>query len=449
MSNVVKASELEYKKYEFKHPSYRFLRTPPDVRNFSIPVNGNVKSVFKLPLNTVFNLAESYIGFEMRIPADVERHIWTYNDTYGMIKAISIYSEGGEHLCNLQEVNNYFKVVGKKETSLQDLLTRDEELNVLIPNNDLKNSRAAIRPENAHSSVNYLEPQYLLMDAVGDNFLRRVRIPLSDFKNTIMEEGRDLYLPQQFTLEIIWAPVAKIGFTTTSVADDTDPSFDPDVIADPVEIKDLVLMVAEEQNEELKAKLIDRVKSGNFEIYVPYVTSKKVQQSSTSHAISMDLTVSNGQRLQKIIHSSFIHPEVKNTAYDCDNVNGGMIDRYQTFLDSTQLQNSPLDCTRKEDYMYHKSMIRGSCLLNSDVYQYNWFHCDDFARLPPPCDKSTTVPNDNLKAGIPLSGDEILTNGGKITWRSEMTTNDLILNHYMWAVCQRVLSCKGLQVTCR
>jgi len=270
---------------------------------------------------------------------------------------------------------------------------------------------------------------------------------LSDFKNTIMEEGRDLYLPQQFTLEIVWAAVNKIGYHTDN---ELDPNADAQSITTPVEVKDLVLMIAEEQNEELKVKLIDRVKSGNFEIYVPYVTHKKMQQEGESQAINMDLTVNNGQRLQKIIHTFILNPENKNGSYYCANINGQIISKYQTYMDSKMLQNSPLDCTRQEDYFFHKSMIRGSCLLNSNVYQYNWFHCDDFARLPPPCDKSTTVPNDNLKAGIPLTGDEILTNGGKITWRSEMTCDpSFILNHYMWAVCQRVLSCNGLQVTCR
>jgi len=447
MSNVVKASELEYKKYEFKHPSYRFLRTPPDVRNFSIPVNGNVKSVFKLPLNTVFNLSESYLSFGMTIPGVANRPLWMYDDTYGMIQAISIYSEGGEHLCNLQYVNNYFKVVGKKETSLQDLLTRDQTLNILNPSNDSIDQITARRPDDSPSSVSYLEPAYLQNDDAGDNLLRQVRIPLSDFKNTIMEEGRDLYLPQQFTFEITWAPVNKIAYHTDT---EGDPNSDATSVTTPVEVKDLVLMVAEEQNEELKAKLIDRVKSGNFKIYVPYVTCKKMKQEGESQAISMDLSVASGQRLQKIIHTAMLHPENHNGSYMCDNINGQLISKYQSFLDSDMLQNSPLDCTRQEDYLYHKSMIRGSCLLNSNVYQYNWFHCDDFARLPPPCDKSSTVPNDNLKAGIPLSGDEILTNGGKITWRSEMTCVDVFsYNHYMWAVCQRVLSCKGLQVTCR
>src|SRR3954452_11285732 len=64
--------------------------------------------------------------------------------------------------------------------------------------------------------------------------------------------------------------------------------------------------------------------------------------------------------------------------------------QYYTQLNGQRIQNITIDCTTNGpffDYMSHRRQLRGSILSNLNVYQYNWFHCDDWCDFGPKYDQ--------------------------------------------------------------
>ena len=96
----------------------------------------------------------------------------------------------------------------------------------------------------------------------------------------------------------------------------------------------------------------------------------------------------------KVYHAPYANNEDLDTMYDHLNnavVSGSSVLiataasnqkvlSYFTQLNGQRIQNITIDCTATGpflDYMSHRSQIRGSVLSNLNVFQYNWFHCDD------------------------------------------------------------------------
>ena len=50
--------------------------------------------------------------------------------------------------------------------------------------------------------------------------------------------------------------------------------------------------------------------------------------------------------------------------------------------------------------MSHRRQFRGSIIRNANIYQYNWFHCDDFSNFEARYDQDN---RGELISGIPMS----------------------------------------------
>jgi hypothetical protein len=123
--------------------------------------------------------------------------------------------------------------------------------------------------------------------------------------------------------------------------------------------------------------------------------------------------------------------ESANTAYDHDNIGGGKVTSYYTALDSERLQDSNVTISTLDDWFLHRNMLKGSILQGSDVYRYNWVHIDDFTSRPSHVDAISSVPRENLVAGLPLSVDRRL--------KFNATTVSANYNWYQFAIVQRFL----------
>jgi len=453
----IAAGEVNFKKYNYSHPTYRFRKVVASESGEQVvPTSTTISTTFEIPTGVVFNLAESYLNFSYSIPAPgagIANQVW--RDTYGMINSISLYDEMGTYLCNLNNLQNYIKVVGKKEMRVTDLLSRDKNQNNIYPCNTQDTHSVLHTGDKMH--VGYLESEYLDHSTVLATATNHIlKVPLSDFKNTILALDKDIFLPHKFMMTVNWGPGVKAAFRSTGVL---TPQSNPIALAEDIKVNNLCLMIAVEENKGLATKIKNMVLNPGdkkFQIYIPYVTAYKIAKDKENQSISLTFTYEQGQRLQKVIHSAFNRVESKNTAYDCDNSDGKKILRYRTSINSEPRQDFDIRCETKygDDYMYNKRFLRGSAILNSGVYQYNWFHCDDFTEYPAPGEDPCAVPTDNLNAGLPLGGPEAAANGQSITWSSDMTckvaaNDDMPLYHYVWVVGQKLLSCIGTDVTCK
>src|SRR5690606_19998306 len=129
--------------------------------------------------------------------------------------------------------------------------------------------------------------------------------------------------------------------------------------------------------------------------------------------ISIQLDQGNGRVLQKVYHAPYNNQEQFDTMYDhCNNgvvanaLVAQKVQQYYTQLNGQRIQDITINCTPTAangpflDYMQHRRQLRGSNMQNANIYQYNWFHCDDFTEL----DNNYVFDNNSsLIAGIPMS----------------------------------------------
>src|SRR5207253_1721804 len=105
-----------------------------------------------------------------------------------------------------------------------DFLTYDPK-NRLYPSNSLNNVMpalrhsvaAAIAPTNP-ASVNYLEPAYFNVGALGAAVTYQVQLDLGLLKGTLFEMDKSLYFGQQLFIKLFFGPLSKICYISTSNA---------------------------------------------------------------------------------------------------------------------------------------------------------------------------------------------------------------------------------------
>ena len=123
------------------------------------------------------------------------------------------------------------------------------------------------------------------------------------------------------------------------------------------------------------------------------------------------------------------------------------VQQYYTQLNGKRKQDITIDCTNSVnpflDYMQHKRMLRGSILSNLNVYQYNWFHCDDWSDFGPRYDQDNTG---ELISGIPMSVAPLTWSFVGVVMRPNVaaTTNDEFY-HYTWFVFLKKLTMTHLE----
>ncbi len=247
----------------------------------------------------------------------------------------------------------------------------------------------------------YMEPKPLPVGtgAAGSAMTFNFMLRLNAIKETIFAMDKTLIFPEVILLRIEWGPGIRSFWRTPSNVDCATTATD---FAGTVTLTNMSFFLAVEQNALLIRDLTETLMNGGFTLAIPFITvSKTTVGASTSQTVSIRIGGDKGQRLKKIVHAVFNPVESKNTSSDHINTAGAKVTSYQTRLDSTTLQNYVVTCANYMDWALHPRMITDTALLSSYVYQYHWFHCDDFADINTP-QSDMPVPKENLVAGITL-----------------------------------------------
>ena len=186
---------------------------------------------------------------------------------------------------------------------------------------------------------------------------------------------------------------------------------------------------------------------------IPYVQAFKNSNSGTSQNISIQLDQGNGRSLMKVYHAPYNQQEQLDTMYDHANtgtiagasdttVTGAVnqkLTQYYTQLNGKRNQDITIDCTNYSgnssflDYMSHRRQLRGSIIRNANIYQYNWFHCDDFSDFGAKYDQDN---NGELIAGIPMSVSPLTWSFVGVSFRAALNA----FQHYTWFVFVKKLT---------
>jgi len=469
---TVKASQLNYRKDVFVHPSYRMTRVLPLSGSTIQTVNttGGQETIFEIPVNAV-NFAKSYLTFSFQIPPQTADNTairnYCFMDCFPHFRQLQLYTRSGIFICDLNEVANYTKVIWNAETKIENFLNNG--LMVGINNAGAASTRTAgAIGAGAHfnrnngavlsipaarllgdtttaassADVSYTEPRYVFQSVVGGdvaglpsilNF--NVNIPFSMFKNTILSLDKDIYFGEIIILRAVWSPSVKIGFYNSGSA--TDFTNLAAALATNVSVSNINLYVAVEKNPELVNGLRALIASGGHNVLIPYVyTFKNSLPASTSQNVSLRFNRAHGSRLLKIYHTLFNGTESSVTAYDHNNINGVKCASYYTMLNNERLQEFNVDTTSLDDWNLQKDSLKGSVLQTSNMFQYNWFHRDRWDGLSLKDEESQS----NLETGLDLSVEQ--------KWDIYCTTaTATAYNHYDFAVTQKMLTISSAGIT--
>jgi len=463
---VVTASQIDYKQSMYSHPSYRFEPQFSNTFGQTISLGSSQTPVTINIPPEVFNLAQSYLLYSVNIPAGAAgTYTWYAQQALKEVSHIQFYSGSNMWIVDLDNLQNYLDITLKKELSRDEFLTEDP-MTGISANNGPVNVIPALRNSNVTvanlanlaanpSSVNYTEPAYFQVGALNGAVSYTVQFPLRLIKNTAFSIDKNMYLGQTSYLKVYFGPLSKICYSSTSNANPsagTKSSYAGAATIGgataPTIATNFQLMLAVETNQDLRNMIINKVSSEGLSYLIPYVQAFKNSNNGASQNISIQLDQGNGRSLMKCYHAVYNNTEDLDMAYDHSNNNvvagsapdaagapvNQKIAQYYTQLNGKRNQDITLDCTSSGpffDYMQHRRQLRGSILSNLNVYQYNWFHCDDWCDFGPQYDQDN---KGELISGIPMSV-------SPLTWSFvgvQMRNN--AFQHYTWFVFVKKLT---------
>lgn len=477
------SAELDYKKVSVTVPKYQLSRVTQQSNGNTVTLSasGGETSQFELPSGNAFNFAKSYLTFDYAIPAaGAGLYNVAYYDTIPLIQQLSVYTRGGLFLCDIPNFAWYMKVVLNTDTRFDDVASAQEQTSCIELNNcnsgfsanstiyDVVGgvpqyftpssvSGCGIRPSGGNTrgapitgsnasciNVSFLEPLYIRQSRAANSLTNvNMIIPLSLIHNTILALDKDVYFNEILTLRIIWAPYTHAGYLADR---DIDTTAANNVVytnlAIPFNLTNLNLYLAVEQNQDITNALKTKVATGSVEYLTDYVYPQKQNYpaggAQSSQSLSYKFNRAHGRKLKKIYLAPFDGNENKNVLFAHTNLQtidnnldsrsdvGTVVASYYTMLDNQRLQQFNIDCTNLDDWMIHQDLLRYSLILNSDVYQYNWCHIDNWDG------KRTVEHSNNEESGTDLSYERkwdlwsIVTHDGPINWYTFTITSKMI-----------------------
>lgn len=442
---VVRDYALDLKSKVSINPNYLLHKILPNAGSGSITINGSAESVFDLP-SEVYNLAQSTLGFTFT-PGGGTHYNYIPADCIAPVKKFFIKTRSGTSLCEVDFVGNYTSCVFKSDISFKDYMefplgagASDSVLYGIRPGN----STAWDRWDNTANNRAYIEPLYFIVG--GDTTATPVivyKIPLKLIKHCLLSVDKSLYFGEVLEMHVVWNAPAKLGFNATGAA---DPSVGAAAMTANATITNCTLFLAEEHNPDLAQAVKDKWKGGH-KMPIPYIYSFSTPvAASTGQTVRLRFTASNGRRLARIYHSIFNTVESANTVYTHD-MRAAATDKMTSFYtnvnSSIRQQFQPLTLANYEDYMSLQPVIKGSVLLDTDVFLYNWMYIEVFDENRPLWERE--VYDDTDLKGLPLDDPAKAEN----TWDFVCTTTNSAFVHYDWAVCIKILEVGPNGINCQ
>lgn len=460
--SVVTADQINYEQKMFSHPSYKYEPQFPNTFGQTISLGSSQTPVTINIPPEVFNLSQTQMLYSVTLPAGAA-YIWYALQALKEISHIQLFCSSGQFICDLDHLQNYLDITIKKELDQDEFLSLDP-LTGVYNNNSVINVVPALRnttvsttatvPNGAinPSNVNYAEPAYFAVSGNAAPVTYNVQFPLKYIKNSIFSVDKDLYFGQTCYLKVYFGPLSKVCYNSDS---NNNPSAGAKTVyTGNATISNFQVMLAVESNEDLKTMIINQVASSGLSYLIPYVQAFKINNSGGSQNVSIQLDSGNGRSLMKVYHAPYNSQEQLDTMYDhanCGTIAGvsdtsaaGATNQktliYYTQLNGKRSQDINIDCTNYTttstpllDYMSHKRQLRGSILSNSNIYQYNWFHCDDWCDFGPRYDQDN---KGELISGIPMSVAPLTWSFIGVTMRPSQNA----FQHYSWFVFVKKLS---------
>lgn len=455
-------NSLDYSKYIYTHGTYQLTKIIQNtgVQTQSLTAAGGNESIFEIPAK-VFNFGRSSINFTLTPTALINNFNWMYVDGYSMIRQITLQTRSGQTLLDINEFNKYTNMTMRRENKLEDILTWDKVgglFSGLIPSNApaVENIRPNSTAIASNGKTNFLEPTYIATTVglapgasgpVGGPVIN-VQMDLDKIKNTLIGLDKDLYFNGEILqFKIVWDTNAKMLFNSTVNTNVLSVPAPPGPLQ-PVAISNIEFWLAVEINPVIENMIKSKCASAEgLSLLMPYVYYNRIPLNGTSQTATVKYQRANGSKLLKLYWSVYNNNETGITVYDHNNLRltpgvvdpavltlpwipGAKVQSFYTNIDNDRTSQFNYNCLTFDDYKVKQDTLRGSGILSSDEYYYNWVWVEDFTDNNPVW-RNKSVPEENCITGLSLDNERIYT--------IYSTTTNANYNHYIYAVCQKLL----------
>ena len=192
-------------------------------------------------------------------------------------------------------------------------------------------------------------------------------------------------------------------------------------------VTNINLYLAIEENELIRHSLSTLLDSGKLTLSIPYTVISKQNGTGNSSQFNTTLPRGIGQKLKRLIFTTYNGIEYGNFSYDHSNVNGTKVAYIQSSINSRPLTDyklsnfNPNSLIRPanvnqptnsfgDDYREMKKYLIGTPISNQVIYQNNWFYCDTFGLQNNSQETSMTVHDNNVNDGIDLTVGDFIYN---------------------------------------
>ena len=193
-NSVVSADQINYKQKVFSHPTYRFQPQFSNTFGQSVNLGSSQTPVTINVPPVVFNMSQSHLLYTVFLPAVTGRYIWYARQALKEISHIQWYAGSNMYIVDVDNLQNYLDIIMQKELEAEEFMSLSELSGISI-SNSLVTMAPALRNSNTTtmntpnlvsnpSSVNYNEPGYFTVGALGQPVSYTVQFPLRYIKNT-------------------------------------------------------------------------------------------------------------------------------------------------------------------------------------------------------------------------------------------------------------------------
>lgn len=291
-SGEVVSNQIFYKQVNEFSPRYKYIKI--NMSNImgntvSVTPTGNTQVQFKMPYNTVFNLAKSKLVTLVPIQSQttnttsqIVADCWPFGN-----QTVSFETGNGLALCSLSEASKFTKIVRKTTLPLTEFLTRDYT-NYPYPSNVTGTTTTNQTGLGTVGSVAYLENQYYDQVTGAANNVP-IMYELSNFSHTILSLDKDQYYgvnDMYFKYTIGGVNLWAYQTSTAAAGAGTIATLNP-VIGS---LQNVYLYLAVEQNPLIIDQIVSQYQSSGLKFLIDYpIVTKVTVPASSNQALVIPL----------------------------------------------------------------------------------------------------------------------------------------------------------------
>src|SRR6185437_5016346 len=453
MTDLILTPELDMKPAMYRHGSKIFTQITQQSGGtaVTIPVSTTAESIFEIPIKA-FYLSDSYIQGVLTPTAGGAGppafYNWFHKHTH-FISEMYLMTRGGTYLVQLQNMDKYQVLTRGWNVPYDEFVTADDTDRFGPSRNTGKTADVGGRPTQTGlpASAPYTEIQYAERGSINSATpVIPFTIRLGKFHNTIMALRKAMLFPEVLILRVIWGPMNRFSWIGSDPTDATAGAADPAGVA---AVSNLNLYMAMENDPTVISDLI-ALQQTNYQMAIPFLSLSRQPAPTigTNLAVTVRVTPEMGFMLKQIVFGIFRASETLYQSCDHNNLLGVRLGSYNTMLDSVQRQQWIQSCGGTggtvgvyDDWKAHQRLCKDTAIQSRDIYQYNWFHCDDFSDLSESRVQELKVPKENLVSGIPIQG----AHGTERVWT--ISSGSGLSNAEQWNYYSFIVTYKTMTIT--